>query len=299
MVNQFRDRGKLDGIPGFPVAAIRAFNRRLKYCELGAVSPDYPYLGLTNSAKNWADLMHYTRTGEMIHSGIRRVKSLTGDAKEKGLAWLMGYAAHVTTDVTIHPVVELKVGAYQGNERAHRICEMHQDAYIFQRMDLGEIGLSNFFSSGIATCSAPDNPMHLDRDITALWDGMLRDVHLEEYTDNVPDMDRWHEGFQVGIGEIASEGYHLVPLARHVTVKAGLTYPAPDSVDDQFIRGLVTPLGLEDYDNIFNRAAGNVANVWKTIASGVFSEDSTYLAMIGDWNLDTGRNDDNRLVFWG
>jgi len=41
-----------------------------KFCGLGSVSPDYPYLALGDGgAKRWADIMHYTRTGEVIHAG--------------------------------------------------------------------------------------------------------------------------------------------------------------------------------------------------------------------------------------
>ena len=44
------------------------------------------------------------------------LKKWTCDAQQKGLAWLLGYCAHVATDVTIHPVVEMKVGPYDENK---------------------------------------------------------------------------------------------------------------------------------------------------------------------------------------
>jgi len=48
----------------------------------------------------------------------------------------------VVADVTIHPILELKVGSYAEHKMGHRTCEMHQDAYIFQRLNLGDVGLS-------------------------------------------------------------------------------------------------------------------------------------------------------------
>ena len=75
--------------------------------------------------------MHYERTGDMVKAGIEFIRGLSGEEKRKALAWLFGYTAHVITDATIHPVVELKVGPYAENKTDHRICEMNQDAYIF------------------------------------------------------------------------------------------------------------------------------------------------------------------------
>jgi hypothetical protein len=300
LVNELREPQRLEAVPGFPPDAIAALLDHFKFCELGAVSPDYPYLAIGDAgAKRWADTMHYTRTGQVIQAGVRRCLDLSGESRRKGLAWLLGFAAHVTTDVTMHPVVEMKVGPYQGNEKAHRICEMHQDAYVFQRMNLGQVGLSNYLDSGIATCHAADDPDLLDRDIVALWSGMLQDVHRNEFLRNPPDIDKWHKGFKFGIGEIASGGDHLFPIARHVAAGQGLVYPVREEIDGQFINGLATPSGKTmDYDSIFADAVRNVAGIWQAVASGVMQEQETYLSRIGDWNLDTGRDGQEMLVFW-
>ena len=62
-------------------------------------------------------------------------EGMEGEEKRKRLAWLFGYAAHVTMDVTIHPIVELKVGPYAENKRAHRVCEMHQDEQMARKAE--------------------------------------------------------------------------------------------------------------------------------------------------------------------
>ncbi len=54
--------------------------------------------------------------------------------------------------VTIHPIIELKVGEYAKHQREHRQCEMHQDSYIFQQLNLGKAGISEHFESGIKKC---------------------------------------------------------------------------------------------------------------------------------------------------
>ena len=96
--------------------AVDAAGLHLNFLELGCISPDYPYLNVTSGhSKQWADAMHYTHTCQAIFVGADLVRKLPqGASKEKCLSWLMGYAAHVITDMCIHPVVELKVGTYKG-----------------------------------------------------------------------------------------------------------------------------------------------------------------------------------------
>jgi len=302
LVNELKEPRRLEGIPGFPREAILSVLKYSKFCELGAVSPDYPYLALGDEgAKRWADIMHgviphYNRTGEIIHAGVRRLQDLKGNGKKKGLAWLLGYTAHVATDVSIHPVVEMKVGPYERNKTDHRICELHQDAYIFRRLNLGGLGLSEYLDSGIAACRDAIDPELLDRDIVLLWKGMLQDVHPEEFLVNPPDIDKWHDGFNFVIDKIAEEGDKLFPIARHLCMDVGLTYPGEGEIDPQFIRGLETPSGQQDYDMIFEAAMHNVGELWQAAASGATRGQKSYLAQIGNWNLDTGRDESGRLV---
>lgn len=302
LVNRLKDTKRLERLDGFPGEAIASVFDYFKFCELGAVSPDYPYLVLGDSGVNrWADLMHYTRTGDLIKAGVARVRVLQGEARRKGITWLLGYAAHVAADMTIHPVIELKVGTYAENKTDHRICEMHQDAYIFQRLNLGEIGLSEHFDSGIRRCNDSQDDKTLDRDIGALWTGMLRDVHTAEFGANVPDPALWHRRFLVIVDKIAEEGNRLLPLARHVAADLGLTYPAAKDIQEEYIDGLAVPQQDRlSYDEVFERAVTNSGGLWQAIARNVYNTAPDELAQIGNWSLDTGRDDEqHNLVFWG
>ncbi|MFI5296362.1 MAG: zinc dependent phospholipase C family protein [Thermodesulfovibrionales bacterium] len=138
MVGIARTRNSLEAIDGFPREGIDAAGSYLKFLELGAVSPDYPYLDITSGdSKKWADAMHYTHTGDTVCAAAAMVRELPpGDDKLKCLAWLMGFAAHVVGDMCIHPVIQLKVGPYAQHATPHRRCEMHQDAFIFPRLGL-------------------------------------------------------------------------------------------------------------------------------------------------------------------
>jgi len=90
----------------------------------------------------------------------------------------------------------------------------------------------------------------------------------------------------------------MMPIARHLAVNCGLTYPAAGDVDPQYIKSLKVPKGHMDYDAIFDKAIDSVGAVWSLVAKGVFAGDSTYLSQIGHWNLDTGKGTDDRYVFW-
>lgn len=298
LVNIVKETSRLEAIPNFPKEVIPGLLKHFKFCELGALSPDYPYLAIADSKKSkpWADLMHYERSGEMIHAGISYIKIMQdGVPKRKAIAWLLGYAAHMVTDVTIHPIVELKVGPYEGNERAHRRCEMHQDSFIFQRMNLSKIGLSEHLGSGILKCGKKGD---LDSSISVLWSEMFNDVHPEAFIDNPPDLKKWHKALDIVLNQFGEEGYHLPPMARHVAVDCGLTYPNPNDVDPQFIVDLNTPEGPMHYNDIFDRAVTNVGNAWALIARAIVSDDKTYKKAIGNWDFDTGRDQNEKLVYW-
>lgn len=59
LVNVLKERRNLEKIPGMPRPAVIAVGKYAKFCELGAVSPDYPYLALGDAdAAKWADAMH-------------------------------------------------------------------------------------------------------------------------------------------------------------------------------------------------------------------------------------------------
>jgi len=299
LVNQFRETSRLRKRSGFPSAAISAIVKYFRFCELGAVSPDYPYLVLGlggKAAKRWADIMHYTRTTQVICRGAELLSEMEGVPKEKGTAWLMGYVAHVVTDVSVHPVVELKVGPYDENKLAHRVCEMNQDVHIYQRLNMGGIGLSEHLKNGIGRCGDPASPKKLDPDIKALWSGMLKATHSAEFKKNSPKFDKWHSGFLRGIDKVAEEGEKLMPLARHVAQDLGLVYP--DSVDPSSVNGLTTPTGTMDYDQVFDKAVENVASAWNNVAQSIFLKRPELLASMTNWNLDTGRDESTKLVYW-
>jgi len=267
-----------------------------KFFELGVVGPDYPYLNvLNNTAKKWADAMHYQRTGDRLKAGIRFVRTMPEPEKYKALAWLLGFTSHIITDVTIHPVVELKVGPYEGNEKAHRICEMHQDVFIYKKMDVGDIYHANFLKNGIATCTDPKHADRLDPTICEVWAHMLKSTDSQLYQTQAPDFHAWHRWFKDLVAAAAPGG--LFAWSRHMAIGDGVLYPA--TPDASYIDDLPTPGGGSlSYEKIFQKARRNVRKYWAIVTRACLAGDETDLPLIKNWNLDTGRDETGTLTFW-
>jgi len=274
-----------------------ALGMHLKFAELGAVSPDYPYLATGQSL--WADNMHYNNTSALLKTGITKLQEMTGTEREKALSWLFGFAGHMVTDMTIHPVVEGIVGPYQANKSAHRKCEMHQDAFIFQKLDVGDVGLTEHLKTGIASCHVARDRQKLDGAISALWLAMLNAAYPGESPNVVAEPDKWHRGF-TGILDALTTVNRLFPFSRHVATNLNLTYPAVAEVDNSYIVNLKTPEGPMNYDAIFERACKNVLEVWEGLDMALTGESSAFLDTLDNWNLDTGRTvPKDAYVFWG
>lgn len=299
MVNECRAPSRLEAA-GISVNVCRSAMKWFGFCELGAVSPDYPYLALGDEDSTvWADKMHYDQTGEIFHAGIRRLRRMSGEAASKCTAWLFGYASHLITDATIHPVVELRVGPYADNKTAHRICEMNQDSYIFQRLNL-QVQLAEHLAQGIGRCADPREPRSLDPDIAEFWCALLAEVHPSTTRSSPPDPNKWHRGFRRGVDIIAEEGHRLWPIARHLAMDCGLVYPSPGEVNRTYLDRLQTPQGEMSYDDVFNMARGNVLREWSAASAALADTQSGHsVAVLGNWNLDTGRDSaTSELVYW-
>ncbi|MEJ5128880.1 zinc dependent phospholipase C family protein [Comamonas sp. MYb21] len=268
----------------------------LKFLELGAVSPDYPYLALKNGQAQWADAMHYTSTASLLRSGVETIARLNGLARQKATSWFLGLAAHVAMDMTIHPVIELRVGPYKGNENAHRRCEMHQDAFIFPHvMNVGDTGLSHHLRSGIAKCHANGDEDKIDSTIENVWTQMLQATYPDI---GIPEPSIWHHGFRDVLAAV-TEANQLLPFARHVAAHLNLTYPAEKDIDSSYIKQLRTPEGPMDYIDIYQRARCNVLAMWKGLDDALAGHGLETLDLLEDWNLDTGRSVQTaKLVFW-
>ena len=299
LANTLRLPQVLSSMADFPAAARTALNRFIPYCELGAVSPDYPYLVIESAAAQaWADIMHYHRNGDMVKAGIEALRGMEGDERDMCLAWLLGFASHLGMDTTVHPVVELTVGDYDHHKAEHRVCEMNQDVYIFQRMNLGGVSLSDHLGQGIRQCDMAV--------IGKLWSAMLKTTHPAEYETNPPDFEAWHHHFEVVVEDIAAHGSKYLLFGRHALTGSGFLYPDEAEINrDAFIDHLPTPANTRTYDWVFDYAVDRVSLLWRHISTGIFTGDTAYLAFFNNWNLDKGVSEEDfaatghgKFIFW-
>jgi hypothetical protein len=300
----------LDEIPGLTdemKGALRDFG---PFLELGSVSPDYPFFtSLNNEAKGWGNVMHYGPTGRYIKLSIPRLVRLESDEKRhRCLAWLFGFAAHVITDLTVHPVVKAKVGDYDSHPKQHRFCELQQDAFIFHEMGYGEITTSNVQIGRLMSCSDPANNMRLHPDIKDFWLQMLRTFPLHDIellnrvskptmTPQTLDFGKWHNNCCDLLG-LADKTGHLYPLARFIAEDKAAVYPLPDEINYDYVTDLQRPDDNQpiDFKAVFERTLEQVKGVWQQLSTAITADDAA-LFTLADSNLDTGLAA-GKLVAW-
>ena len=265
-----------------------------KYCIVGAISPDYPYmqLGHDDSAA-WADAIHKGHAVDLLRAGAKAVAAIADEnIRHKCLAWLFGFASHLVTDGVIHPVVNLKVGVYEQHKTEHRVCEMNQDVYIDRRLGLGALDSNHQITLSVKSVSDPANADKLDPDIETLWRGMLKQTY---HGHPEPDIDGWHRGMR-RVMEVWEHGNYLF-FARDKAARDGLVYPA--DADPQFIKGLAIPGNTtQDFDPIVDKTIGHILDMWGWL-SLMLQGKASPLDTLPNWSLDTGIDDTGKMIYWG
>jgi hypothetical protein len=176
---------------------------------------------------------------------------------------------------------------------------MHQDAFVFQRMNLGEIGESRHFSAAISGCGEQGDQERLDNVIVQLWNAMLEEVHPDLYVSHPPDVRGWHARFVSIAGSGGKTDGALFPLAIVIASRIGSGYPAFGEVDRQYVENLQIPMGHGmHYDDIFDRATVNVGLIWRMIERAICVDDLSCLSCIRAWDLDTGLDENGKYAFW-
>ncbi len=268
--------------------AVRSYG---EFMILGCMSPDFPYLAVTQfGSSKWADLMH-ENSGSMLRKGVDIVKAYDGADRQKGLAWLLGYASHVCGDLTIHPVLSENGFDYAVDPKAHRVCEMHQDTFIFPNLNLGGVGLAEYMPNVVGACRDLDDDDEIDPVIEQIWRQMLQACYPDQYADDEPNIDAWFRQFKDIVNLIARAGTKMFDWGRQIAASQGILYPSQDQVDKgKYITSLKTPGGgTIHYNDLFEKARQNAYGVWDIVSQGLYDiKPGIHHTEIKDWNLDTG-----------
>jgi len=269
-----------------------------KFCIVGAVAPDYPYLDILDSHScGWADVMHKGHAIALLRNGAARIRDIADlNVRQKCAAWLFGFATHVATDGTIHPVVNLKVGPYEENKAEHRRCEMSQDVYVHRRLNLGVLDFNRQISTNVADTADENNPKLMDADVARLWQEMLTEVYSSTVQQlQSPKVHDWHNAM-LSMMKIGESGNVLFPFARHVASHQGLVYPKEPEIE--YLQDLEVPGGSAmSFEDIFQKAKGNVVQLWGWLALSLQDKESP-LDTLANWSLDTGIDENDRMIYW-
>lgn len=283
-----------------PELLSKAFEKYLEFCELGSVSPDLPYLALGNpDQQSWADTFHYEGTFDFVTRAAKILCDLEGLTQLRCLAWLMGYVSHLVMDGTIHPVVEKIVGNYADHKNEHRTCELNQDAYIFPDLGYGTVDRAEPIKTGPKLCADPDNPSQLNPELLSFWAATLQDTHPYQYNQAKPNINLWFKNYIDIMDKVVEEGGQMYPFTRHVLVDIlAISTPDPLDVDDAYIYDLNTPIGIKSYHDLIDSSMDNVLATWDALARAVIDSQFEALALIPNYNLDTGRAYSDKYVWW-
>lgn len=272
------------------------------YVELGAISPDMPYLvgtGRNASAIAWADRMHQGDVAARIGAGVEAVSQVPGEKKIKCLAWLLGFVEHIVFDVFLHPVVNLVAGGAYGpkTKEKHQECEKHQDVYIVnKKFKINDLSDAYVVRAVLQNIHGLGNNSAMDDDIKSVFDAMLRVGSPGLYAVNKPDIDRWYSNF-VSKMKLQEGSDFLVSIGRHMDI--GLVYPAFSAYDRQFVDSLPLPVGGQGhYYALFAEAKGLVLEHWKHVICCVCSGEKFDESLFDGWNLDIGTDGSGNLHFW-
>lgn len=273
--------------------AKRALGYWKKYCIVGSVAPDYPYLDVLDSNScAWADAMHKGQAVALLRNGVVKIRDMADDnVRQKCMAWLFGFAAHIATDGTIHPVVNMKVGPYEQNQTKHRRCEMSQDVYAHSRLNMGVLEFNQQISTNVDDTSDISDENRMDADIVKLWQELLTGVYNLDF----PKVHDWHVAMR-RMMKIGESGNVLFAFFRNIAAKQAFVYPV--TPEKQYIQGLKTPGDRTmDYEELFQKAFNNIVELWGWLALSLQKRDSP-LDTLKSWSLDTGIDEDNRMIYW-
>ena len=315
--------------------AISALLRWKKFVVIGSVAPDYPYMDFADpNSTVWSNVMHLWGDLDFLRAGVRLVRTMEDTNKrQKCLAWLLGFAAHVVADAVVHPIVNLKVGPYNENKTRHRRCEMSQDVYIHRRLNLG-VDMNQQISTNVNETSDSGWSSGLDDDVCGFWVDILAEVYGTEqpltpfsgatffsrtfsrlmrllgrkgyevtYTHPAdtsrslrpPDPDKWHRAIRA-LMQAAENGDMLIPFTRHLIADQGLVYPK--KADLQYIMNLQVPGGGRmDFDQIVDKTVAHTVAFWGDMSLALQGKSSP-LDTMPNISLDTGIDTNKTMTYW-
>jgi len=271
-----------------------------KYITLGSNAPDFPYVA---KQPKWADRMHYEKSSKIVKKAIRLLKRLeetNHSSFEKCFSWFLGFLSHMTTDVSIHPIVNKIAGPYRAsieNQRKHQLCETHMDCYIFKEM-ANELSLkeAEYINDKIKTGCDSKNSVLIDHDIKDFWEAIMTEVYDDSEGLNA---DIWFFSYAELTDKISEEsGSTISSFLAARFGQENLVQITYETREDSYIKQLETPNGQRiDYIDLFKFAVKNTATLWKDFSDSLANDSGIPKILKKDWDLDSGESN-NKSIYW-
>jgi hypothetical protein len=274
--------------------------RRFRFVLLGAASPDLPYI---SPQTGWADEMHYHATNGVVIKGYEELKQadLAQAENQVKFCWLLGYAAHMVTDATIHPIVKAIVGDYQDHKQEHRECEMFQDILTY-RQNTGLDLVNSEYLEKIKYCR---NSVY-KAPLLNFWEHQLEDAYPDNDDDPAPSL--WFSAYTKALD--AADGANVFfKLFRHVGIGGAFLYKPSQELRDtepdkcrKYYDQPALPTGgtgLFERDGL-TRTVDNVTDAWSALYANL-DQDFLVASLIKNWDLDTGEDQDapgRPITYW-
>lgn len=208
----------------------------------------------------------------------------------------------MVTDLTIHPVVNLKVGKYEENKVPHRICEMNEDVYIFHKWGFGEINQAEMWKSGVNEEEIKPGSGVYDLWSTCLKGLQCTPINMKDKLDaprSHPRPDKWFDRYVSMMDRVAEEGGRLPPIFRELGEEHGGFYLELKDVEQKYIERLETPENeVLHYNDIFEKTRQNVMKCWWELGAAIAAGDKDQFTL-ANGDLDTGKDEKGDLIFWG
>jgi hypothetical protein len=285
-----------DSIPNMEPTMVMALQNYTSFCKLGAVSPDCPSVVGETDATGFGNMMHYLRPADFVRFAVPKIHEMNFSLAETRccLAWIFGYASHLVTDLTIHPVISRKFGAYAAskkNRQQHRLCEFNQDVYLYHRTYAQEIVGADFLKfSGLAECAVNGNINKLNPAIISLWSHCLQQFPRSETKSYVrlPNTSlrptNWYATYTFLFKSVVTKGNAFLE-------GIGFGYPRIAELKSIYLEDLPTDSGRKiTYNDLVAITKTNIKTTWATLASALGTGNAS-LFTLPNANLDTGLTD--------
>lgn len=261
---------------------------------LGSNSPDFPIVCLD---KVWEGNLHGSTSSNYIRAAIDIIPTFPEEVQSKLIAWFCGYLSHMVGDAVIHPVVNLKVGRYLGHEKEHQLCEIHQDAYIFQELGLAGVGKCDFVKNLIRCCCEVKDATKLDSELVAFWKKITEKAFPNE---RVPNFNKWFAAYTNVVDKISENGnWYALRNAAEFFGKGQLLQITSEEVEKTYIYSLPLPDGKTiNYKPLFTRAVNSTVKIWRLFGECLKGKNSLRKPLSYKWDLNTGEIVNPEYIFW-